>query len=233
MDDARPDMAAVDPHGDLDEPRAVTETGLSARVAGIVEPVVRGLGFRLVRVKISGQNGCTVQIMAERADGEFSIDDCALLSRTVSPVLDVEDPINRAYHLEISSPGIDRPLVRASDFARWTGFEARMELSEAMAGRKRFRGIISGVADGAVLVTLPDAPKAPEHQDKDPVVAVPLARIGEAKLVLTDELIREASARSAARAPAAATDGADIDADAAEDVEIRTDNRRQTNGRQR
>jgi ribosome maturation factor RimP len=104
---------------DLNEPRLVTETGVAARVGTIVDPVLRDIGYRLVRVKISAQNGCTVQIMAERPDGSMTVEDCEAVSRAVSPALDVDDPLDRAYHLEISSPGIDRPLVRVSDFARW------------------------------------------------------------------------------------------------------------------
>src|SRR5262249_25679164 len=103
------------------EPRLIVEQGTAARVAAIAEPVITGLGFRLVRVKISGLSGCTVQIMAERPDGTMSIDDCEALSRALSPVLDVANPIERAYRLEISSPGIDRPLVRRSDFERYAG----------------------------------------------------------------------------------------------------------------
>jgi hypothetical protein len=108
----------IDTSSDANTARVVRETGLAARVAAIVEPAIEGLGYRLVRVKISGQNGCTVQIMAERPDGTFTIEDCEAVSRDVSPVLDVDDPVKTAYHLEVSSPGIDRPLVRPIDFAR-------------------------------------------------------------------------------------------------------------------
>ena len=125
--------------------RLITETGVAARVAAIVEPVVEDLGFDLVRVKVTSTNGCTVQIMAERPDGTMSVDDCERVSRAVSPVLDLEDPIAQAYYLEISSPGIDRPLVRASDFERWTGYEAKIEMAVPLAGRKRFRGYIRGL----------------------------------------------------------------------------------------
>src|SRR5882672_8722981 len=103
------------------DPRLLLEQGPAARVAAIAEPVIAGLGFRLVRVRVSGLSGCTVQIMAERADGTMTIDDCEAISRALSPVLDVADPIERAYRLEISSPGIDRPLVRRSDFERFAG----------------------------------------------------------------------------------------------------------------
>ena len=185
---------------DFDEPRIVTETGLAARVARIAEPVARDLGFRLVRVRISGRDGCTVQIMAERPDGDMSVDDCAALSRALSPALDVEDPVDRAYRLEISSPGIDRPLVRRSDFGRWSGHEARIELETPLAGRKRFRGRILGVEGDEVLLGLEDA-EAPAR--------LPMGDIQEAKLVLTDDLVRAALAGRPVTGPVA-----DGDADA-------------------
>ncbi|CTQ61209.1 MAG: ribosome maturation factor RimP [Roseibium album] len=169
------------------EPRIVTEQGLDARVAAIVEPVIEDLGFRLVRTKISAANGCTLQIMAERPDGTMTVEDCESVSRAVSPALDVEDPINRAYHLEVSSPGIDRPLVRAGDFDRWSGHELKVEMAVMLDGRKRFRGTLLGAAAGAAKVRLPDA-----REGEDETVSLPLENIGEAKLVLTDELITAA-----------------------------------------
>ncbi|MEP1573388.1 ribosome maturation factor RimP [Roseibium album] len=169
------------------EPRIVTEQGLDARVAAIVEPVIEDLGFRLVRTKISAANGCTLQIMAERPDGTMTVEDCESVSRAVSPALDVEDPINRAYHLEVSSPGIDRPLVRAGDFDRWSGHELKVEMAVMLDGRKRFRGTLLGAAAGAAKVRLPDA-----REGDDETVSLPLENIGEAKLVLTDELITAA-----------------------------------------
>ncbi|WP_422384737.1 ribosome maturation factor RimP [Roseibium album] len=169
------------------EPRIVTEQGLDARVAAIVEPVIEDLGFRLVRTKISAANGCTLQIMAERPDGTMTVEDCESVSRAVSPALDVEDPINRAYHLEVSSPGIDRPLVRAGDFDRWSGHELKVEMAVMLDGRKRFRGTLLGAAAGAANVRLPDA-----REGEDETVSLPLENIGEAKLVLTDELITAA-----------------------------------------
>ena len=122
------------------EPRLIVEPGVAARVAAIVEPVLEGLGYRLVRVRISGLDGCTVQIMAERPDGTMTIEDCEAASRALSPVLDVADPIERAYRLEISSPGIDRPLVRRSDFERYAGNVVKIEMAVAVDGRRRFRG---------------------------------------------------------------------------------------------
>src|SRR6186713_3703279 len=111
----------------LNEPRLVIEPGVAARVSAVAEPVLNGMGYRLVRVRISGEAGTTVQIMAERPDGTMLIEDCEAVSRALSPVLDIADPIDRAYRLEISSPGIDRPLVRKSDFERYTGHLAKIE----------------------------------------------------------------------------------------------------------
>ncbi|MBV8747836.1 MAG: ribosome maturation factor RimP, partial [Xanthobacteraceae bacterium] len=138
-------MADVSRDEILSEQRLVTETGLSARVATLAAPVLQSLGFRLVRVRASGSAGsCTVQIMAERPDGSMSIEDCEAASRALSPVLDAADPVESAYRLEISSPGIDRPLVRRSDFARYAGHVMKVELAMPRDGRKRFRGILMG-----------------------------------------------------------------------------------------
>ncbi len=169
-----------------DEPRIVTETGVDARVAAIIEPVMKSEGFRLVRVRLSGMNGFTLQIMAERADGTMTVEDCEALSRTVSPLLDVEDPIDRAYHLEVSSPGIDRPLVRRSDFARWRGHIAKIDTSVLVAGRKRFRGTITDAGDTTVTL-FRDQPSIGDENES----VIPYAAISEARLILTDELIRE------------------------------------------
>ena len=127
-----------------EEPRLITEPGRAARVAAIAEPVLAELGYRLVRVRISGSAGCTVQIMAERPDGTLAIEDCEAASRALSPVLDVADPIEGAYRLEISSPGIDRPLVRRSDFDRYAGHVAQVEMLAPIDGRRRFRGELLG-----------------------------------------------------------------------------------------
>lgn len=175
---------------DLNEPRLITENGVAQRVGRIVEPMIRSLGFRLVRVKISGLNGCTVQIMAERPDGTMGIEECEAVSRAVAPLLDVEDPISTAYNLEISSPGIDRPLVRASDFARWIGYDARIEMAIAADGRKRFRGFIDHVEGERVTILLPDAPADAENR-----VALDIRDMAEAKLVLTDAVIEESMRR--------------------------------------
>ena len=139
---------------DLSEPRLTGETGVGAQVARVVEGPLQGLGYRLVRVKVSAQNGCTVQIMLERPDGTCTIDDCEAASRVLSPILDLDDPVGGAYNLEMSSPGIDRPLVRVSDFARWAGHEAKLELAVPMDGRKRFRGILGAPdAEGRTVPT--------------------------------------------------------------------------------
>jgi ribosome maturation factor RimP len=169
------------------EQRIVTETGLEARIAHIVEPVAVGLGYRLVRVKLSSMNGATLQVMAERPDGTMTVEDCERLSRDLSPVLDVEDPIDAAYHLEVSSPGIDRLLVRRSDFERWAGHRAKIELTRPLDGRRRFKGLLAGLADDAVRIELESKSKLDEPE----IVAVPLAEIEEARLVLTDALIRD------------------------------------------
>lgn len=206
---------------DLDEPRISPLTGQAARVEAVIAPVARDLGYRIVRVKITAQNGCTLQVMAERADGEFSINDCEALSRAMSPVLDVEDPIKSAYNLEVSSPGIDRPLVRVSDFHRWMGHDAKIELNEAFDGRKRYRAFLEGIEGAELVLRLPDAPAG-----QDPLVRLPLPSIGEARLVLTDELVNEALSRAKAKGSESALDGAEIDPDAVEDLEVRTDKRR-------
>src|SRR5215510_15886991 len=127
------------------EPRLVAEQGVAARVAAIAEPVLGGMGYRLVRVKVSGLDGCTVQIMAERPDGTMTVEDCEEVSRALSPVLDVADPVDRAYRLEVSSPGLDRPLVRRSDFVRFAGHQLKLEMAVAIDGRRRFRGVLLGV----------------------------------------------------------------------------------------
>ncbi|MCR6656579.1 MAG: ribosome maturation factor RimP [Opitutus sp.] len=172
---------------DLTEKRYIKETGLEARISRIVEPVANGLGFSLVRVKITQENGMTLQIMAEDEKGRFTIVNCETLSKDLSPVLDVEDPIDREYHLEVSSPGIDRPLVRKRDFESYIGHEAKIELADMINGRKRFRGFIKGVDDEAVTITLPDAPGG-----TDPDHRLLLSTLAEAKLVMTDALMEKA-----------------------------------------
>jgi ribosome maturation factor RimP len=175
-----------------DEPRLIVEPGLPARVASIVEPVLHQLGFRLVRVRVSGADGCTVQVMTERPDGSMTVEDCEAVSRALSPVLDVADPIDGAYRLEISSPGIDRPLVRKSDFDRFAGHLVRIEMSMPVDGRKRFKGKLTGTEGDSARVLRDDA------EGDDATVLLPIEEMGEAKLVLTDELVTEALRREKA-----------------------------------
>lgn len=170
--------------------RFIRESGVAARVVSLVEPVIVELGFRLVRVRIV--NGNTLQIMADRAEGGMTIDDCTLISRRVSPLIDAHDPMSGRYFLEVSTPGIDRPLVRPADFIDWEGHEAKIELSELIDGRRRFRGIVDGFEDGEarLSVTL-------EGYDEPQIIGLPVAMIHEAKLVLTDRLLKMAKAASA------------------------------------
>src|SRR5580698_10711033 len=177
----------------LAEPRLVVEPGAAARVSAVAGPVLQGMGYRLVRIKISGEAGCTVQIMAERPDGSMQIEDCEAISKALSPVLDIADPIDRAYRLEISSPGIDRPLVRRSDFERFNGHLVKIEMSIAHDGRKRFRGTLQGVEGETVRLHRDDA-RADENAD----VALVMEDISDARLVLTDELIEESMRRGKA-----------------------------------
>lgn len=189
--------------GAVFEARFINETGVAADIAALVEPALRDLGFRLVRVTISGRNGTTVQIMAERPDGTITVEDCADISRHLSPLMDAHDPIAGRYALEISSPGIDRPLVRPSDFQAWAGHEAKIETKEPVAGRRRFRGVLKGLAGGDVRLEVPLDQGGPD-------VSLPVGQIGEARLVLTDDLIRETLRRAKkAIGNAAAADAAD------------------------
>lgn len=171
------------------EARFFRETGVAAEVAGLVEPVLEDLGFRLVRVIVSGRDGGTVQVMADRSDGTVTIDDCAAISRRLSPVFDAHDPVAGGYNLEISSPGIDRPLVRPSDFEAWAGYEAKVELKELIDGRKRFRGEIEGFEDGEIRLEVDLG--ADEGRQ---VIGLPVELVAEAKLVLTDALVQAALA---------------------------------------
>jgi len=158
--------------------------GVAERVTELIVPIAASLGYELVRVRFKGQ---VLQIMAERPDGTMNIDDCATFSRAVSAVLDEADPITDGYSLEVSSPGIDRPLTRAKDFANWAGNEVKVELARPLDGRKRFRGMLRGLrADTAVIEI--------ESKEGSDTIALPLTSIGEAKLVLTDKLLKQAAA---------------------------------------
>ena len=188
-------IATQESRHDIAEPRLITEQGMAARVATIAAPVLTGMGFRLVRVRVSGTSGITVQIMAERPDGSMAIEDCEAASRALSPVFDAEDPIEREYRLEVSSPGIDRPLVRCSDFERYAGHEAKIEMTVPLDGRKRFRGILTGVDGEAAKLRRKDVAEG-EHAD----VLLPIADMAEARLVLTDALVAESLRRGKERA---------------------------------
>jgi ribosome maturation factor RimP len=199
-----------DSHGALSEPRVIGDTGVAARVAAICAPVLLELGLRVVRVRVSGNAGCTVQVMAERPDGTMTIEECETASRALSPVLDTADPIDRAYRLEISSPGLDRPLVRRSDFERHVGELVKIELEAPHQGRKRFRGVLVGVEGAGARVRV-DETRADEAKDgatKDGASAesefvLPFDDMSDAKLVLTDELIAAALRRGKSEARAA------------------------------
>jgi ribosome maturation factor RimP len=184
-----------------EDPRLIIEHGVAARIAAIVEPVLADLGYRLVRVRMSGLAGCTVQIMAERPDGSMTIDDCEAASRALSPVLDVADPVDRAYRLEISSPGIDRPLVRQSDFERHAGSLVKIEMAVAREGRRRFRGLLLGTEGAAARLRRDDVPAGEAAE-----VLLPIAEMAEARIVLNDAIITESLRRGKAEAKEHRTD---------------------------
>lgn len=162
----------------------IAKTAIDRRLAEIVTPAIEGLGFELVRIRLMGGNTKTLQIMADRPEGGIDVDDCGRISTAVSAVLDVEDPIEDAYHLEVSSPGIDRPLTRLKDFDLWEGYEAKIETSEPIDGRKRFKGVIRGTEGDEVLIEI-------ENQGEQVVIGLTFDLLSDAKLVLTDELITE------------------------------------------
>jgi ribosome maturation factor RimP len=187
----------------LHERRLVIETGLAARIAALAEPVLMGLGYRLVRVRVSGRDGMTVQIMAERPDGSFTIEDCEAASRALSPSLDVEDPIPGGYRLELSSPGIDRPLVRRSDFKRALGHEAKIEMEIPVDGRKRFRGEITGTEGTDAMLRFVNS--AGETQ----TARLPIGDMAEARLILSDALVAQSLKRGKDAARKAEAEGSD------------------------
>lgn len=159
---------------------------LTDKIAAIIEPTLEALGFELVRVAYGGGDRAVLQIMAERPDGSMSVDDCARISRELSVLLDVEDPIETAYTLEVSSPGVDRPLTRLKDFERWAGFDAKVELLEAVDGRRRFRGRLAGTDGDRVRLSL----------DGGEEIGFAFDTIAKAKLVMTDELLAAAAAQN-------------------------------------
>ena len=158
----------------------IAKAAIDRRLAEILQPVIEGLGFELVRIRLMGGKTHTLQIMAERPEGGIEVDDCAEISTAVSAVMDVEDPIDENYVLEVSSPGIDRPLTRLKDFATWEGYEAKLETSEMIDGRKRFKGMLAGVEGNEVLINVEEG-----------TIGLKFDWLSDAKLVLTDELIRE------------------------------------------
>jgi ribosome maturation factor RimP len=158
----------------------IAKAQIDRRLAEILTPVIEGMGFELVRVRFMGGKTKTVQIMAERPDGGIEVDDCAQISTAVSAALDVEDPIEEAYTLEVSSPGIDRPLTRLKDFEAFEGYEAKIETTELIDGRRRFKGVLAGVEGSEVLINVEEG-----------TIGLEFDWLSDAKLVLTDELIKE------------------------------------------
>lgn len=160
----------------------VARTAMDRRLAAIIRPVIEGMGFELVRVRLQGGRTATLQIMADRPDGGITIEDCADISTAISAVMDVEDPLEDGYHLEVSSPGIDRPLTRLKDFDLFEGLEARVETSQLISGRKRFKGILAGTDGDEVLINI-------KVGDEDQTIGLHFDWLADAKLVLTDDLI--------------------------------------------
>ncbi|MEZ5774890.1 MAG: ribosome maturation factor RimP [Hyphomicrobiaceae bacterium] len=213
------------------------ESGLEGEIADLLEPAIVELGFRLVRVRLSGQNGQTLQIMAERPDGGITVGELADISRAISPLIDVHDPIRERFHLEVSSPGIDRPLVRPEDVERWVGHEARVELKEMVSGRRRFRGILEGFEDGEIRLVIERAragqkaaaaaapAEAGASGPATEVIGLPTGLVQSARLVLTDELLKLEAARQDSDPEIAALigniAGADDTSPETEDVEDR------------
>jgi len=198
----------------LADQRFLRETGVAGQISDLVEPVIADLGFRLVRVRIMGRDDSqTVQVMAERADGTISIEDCEAISRQLSVVLDAADVMPGAYNLEISSPGIDRPLVRPSDFEDWAGYQAKIELSELLDGRRRFAGALEGFEDGEIRI------EVDLDQIGVQVIGLPVGLISEARLVLTDDLVRESLRRSKQSQKAGDPAEAELDGDAVNETE--------------
>jgi ribosome maturation factor RimP len=166
--------------------RFQVENGLATRVAAIAEPIIESFGFALVKARVLPLNGCTVQILVENPNGAICVADCETISQNLSPALDVADLFGGAHYLEVSSPGIDRPLVRPRDFTRWQGMEAKIEMETPpegqLDGRKRFRGFLKGYEGDFALL------QVPEQED---LVKLRFADIVEARLMMTDALIRE------------------------------------------
>jgi ribosome maturation factor RimP len=163
----------------------IAKTAIDKRLAGILTPMIEGMGFELVRIRLMSGKTQTLQIMAERPDGSISVDECGQISTAVSALMDVEDPIEDNYALEVSSPGIDRPLTRLKDFDTWAGYEAKLETTEMIDGRRRFKGVLAGIEGDEVLVNL-------DTDGADPItIGLQFDWLSDAKLVLTDDLITE------------------------------------------
>ena len=163
----------------------IAKAPIDQRLAAIIQPSLEGMGFELVRLRLMAGKKVTLQIMAEKPDGTMEVEDCAELSRNVSAILDVEDPISGEYTLEVSSPGIDRPLTRLTDFDRWEGYEAKLETDELIDGRKRFKGILCGTDGTEVLIEIAEG-----------TIGLEFDWLADAKLVMTDELVAESLRRS-------------------------------------
>lgn len=183
----------------------IAKTSIDRRLAEIITPVIADLGYELVRIRLMGGKTHTLQIMADRPDGGIEVDDCAQISNAVSAVLDVEDPLEDAYTLEVSSPGIDRPLTRMKDFDTWIGYEAKVETTELIDGRRRFRGIVAGTDEDEILLTLPEK----QEDGTDITIGLKFEWLSDAKLVLTDELITEMLRLRKAAGPDAASEFGD------------------------
>jgi len=187
----------------------IAKTAIDQRLAALVTPSIEDLGYELVRIRLMGGKTRILQIMADRPEGGINVDDCAKISTAVSAVLDVDDPIEDNYTLEVSSPGIDRPLTRLKDFDMWNGYEARVETTELIDGRRRFKGIIAGTEGDEVLITL-------DEGGEEVTIGLQFEWLSDAKLILTDELIAEMLRQ---RKESGAFDGADVDESGFEDIE--------------
>lgn len=187
----------------------IAKTAIDQRLAALVTPSIEDLGYELVRIRLMGGKTRILQIMADRPEGGINVDDCAKISTAVSAVIDVDDPIEDNYTLEVSSPGIDRPLTRLKDFDMWNGYEARVETTELIDGRRRFKGIIAGTEGDEVLITL-------DEGGEEVTIGLQFEWLSDAKLILTDELIAEMLRQ---RKESGAFDGADVDESGLEDLE--------------
>jgi ribosome maturation factor RimP len=188
-------------------PDLIAKTAIDRRLADIVGPAIEGMGFELIRIRLMGGKTRTLQVMADRPGGGIDVEDCARISTALSAILDVEDPVEDAYVLEVSSPGIDRPLTRLKDFAEWTGWEARLETSELIDGRRRFKGTLAGTEGEEVLVEL-------DEKDGPVTIGLRFDWLADAKLILTEELIAEMLRQKKAAAPdPAAFDAIETDDD--------------------